>query len=159
MCQTEGVTDGLSQRTLIGLLHDLGIVLNFRDDPRLEDTNILNPEWVTNGVYRILNSHELFQSGGVLELEMINRILGSHEYPSDKHLFIMDMMRKFELCFAFEDFPNHRFLIPDLLSKEEPYTGEWADTLTFQYHYDVLPGSIVSRFIVRMHPAILILKN
>ena len=154
MCQTEGVTDDLSQRTLIGLLHDLGIVLNFQDDPRLEDTNILNPEWVTNGVYKILNSKELFQEKGVLEREMINRILDSSEYPSDKHLFIMDMMRKFELCFAFEDFPNHRFLIPDLLSKEEPDIGEWNDALTFQYHYDVLPGSIISRFIVRMHPSI-----
>ena len=149
MCQTEGVTDDLSQRTLVGLLHDLGIVLNFQDDPRLEDTNILNPEWVTNGVYKILNSNELFQSGGVLEREMLNRILDSHEYSSGKHLFIMDMMRKFELCFAFEG--DQRFLIPDLLSKEEPYTGEWGDTLTFQYHYDVLPGSIISRFIVRMH--------
>jgi len=154
MCQTEGVTDDRSQRTLIGLLHDLGIVLNFQDDPRLEDTNILNPEWVTNGVYKILNSKELFQEKGVLELEMINRILDSSEYPRDKHLFIMDMMRKFELCFAFEGFPDQRFLIPDLLSKEEPYTGEWNDTLTFQYHYDVLPGSIISRFIVRMQPSI-----
>lgn len=45
-------------------------------------------------------------------------------------------------------------MIPDLLSKEERYTGEWDDTLTFQYHYDVLPGSIISRFIVRMHPSI-----
>ena len=155
ICQTEGVTDDLSQRTLLHLLHDLGIVLNFQDDPRLEDTNILNPEWVTNGVYRILNSTELFQSGGVLEWEMLNRILGSHEYSSDTHRkFIIDMMRKFELCFAFEDFPDQRFLIPDLLSKEEPYTGEWEDTLTFQYHYDILPGSIISRFIVRMHPSI-----
>ena len=154
LCQNEGVTDDLSQRTLIRLLHDLGIVLNFQDDPRLEDTSILNPEWVTNGVYRILNSNELFQKGGVLEWEMLNRILDSQEYPSDKYLFIMDMMRKFELCFAFEGFPDQRFLIPDLLSKEELYTGEWEDTLTFQYHYDVLPGSVISRFIVRMHPSI-----
>jgi internalin A len=42
LCQTEGITDELSQRTLIRLLHDLGIVLNFQDDPRLEETNILN---------------------------------------------------------------------------------------------------------------------
>jgi internalin A len=154
MCQTEGVTDELSQRTLIRLLHDLGIVLNFQDDPRLKDTNILNPEWVTNGVYRILNSNELFHVKGVLKREMLNRILDSHEYPGDKHLFIIDMMRKFELCFDFDGFYDQKFLIPDLLSKEEPHTGEWDDALAFQYHYDALPGSIISRFIVRMHPSI-----
>ncbi len=154
LCQTEGITDDLSQRTLIRLLHDLGIVLNFQDAPRLEYTNILNPEWVTNGVYAILNSNELFQAKGVLEREMLDRILNSKEYPRDKHLFIMDMMRKFELCFDFEGFYDEKFLIPDLLSKEKPYTGEWDDALAFQYHYDVLPGSIISRFIVRMHPSI-----
>ena len=64
------------------------------------------------------------------------------------------MMRKFELCFDFEGFKDEKFLIPDLLSKEEPYTGDWDGALAFQYHYNVLPGSIISRFIVRMHPHI-----
>ncbi len=154
LCQTEKITDDLSQRTLIRFLHDLGIVVNFQDDPRLEDTNILNPEWVTNGVYKILNSNALFQSKGVLERKMLNKILDSREYPISKHLFIVDMMRKFELCFDFEGFTNKKFLIPDLLTKEEPYTGDWHDVLAFQYHYNILPSSVISRFIVRMHPSI-----
>ncbi|MGI0011291.1 MAG: COR domain-containing protein, partial [Nitrosopumilaceae archaeon] len=151
MCQTENVTDDLSQRTLIDFLHDLGIVLNFQDDPRLTDTNILNPEWVTKGVYKILNSNLLFQNKGVLERQMLSQILDSRQYPKEKHLFIMDMMRKFELCFDFEGFTDQKFLIPDLLSKEEPYTGNWQGALAFQYHYNVLPSSIISRFIVRMN--------
>jgi internalin A len=154
LCQTEKIDDEISQHTLIRFLHDLGIVLNFQDDPRLEDTNILNPEWVTNGVYKILNSHELFQNKGVLDLRALGKILDPRQYPKEKHLFIMDMMRKFELCFDFEGFTDQKFLIPDLLSKEEPYTGDWRDTLAFQYHYNVLPASIISRFIVRMHPYI-----
>ena len=40
----------LDCRPLVRFLHDLGIVVNFQDDPRLEDTNVLKPEWVTNGV-------------------------------------------------------------------------------------------------------------
>lgn len=154
LCQNEKVTDETSQRTLISFLHDLGIVLNFRDDPRLEDTNILNPKWVTNGVYKILNSNALFQNKGVLERAMLNGILDSRQYPRDKHLFIMDMMRKFELCFDFEGFTDQKFLIPDLLSKEEPFTGDWQGALAFQYHYNVLPNSIISRFIVRMNAQI-----
>lgn len=35
------------------------MVLHFQDDPRLEALGILNPQWVTNGVYKILNSHTL----------------------------------------------------------------------------------------------------
>jgi len=152
MCQSQGISDDLSQRTLIDFLHDLGIVLNFRDDPRLEDTHVLNPEWVTNGVYRILNDNELMtEHRGILERSILDSILDPARYPRNKHLFIIDIMRKFELCFPLEDGTGDRFLIPDLLSKEEPATGNWDNALAFQYHYDILPSSIISRFIVRMH--------
>ncbi|HMB92103.1 MAG TPA: COR domain-containing protein, partial [Rhodothermales bacterium] len=103
----------------------------------------------TNGVYKILNAHVLFQAHGELERPMLNQILPAVAYPPSKHLFIIDMMRKFELCYDFEGAKDERFLVPDLLPKEEPYTGEWDDSLAFQYHYEILPGSIISRFIVR----------
>jgi len=149
LCQEKDINEQ-SQKTLIGFLHDLGVVLNFRDDPRLEDTNILKPVWVTNGVYQILNDNTLMtQHKGILERSMLDRILDSDRYPKSKQLFIIDMMRKFELCFDLE--PDKQFLIPDLLSKEEPDTGNWENVLAFQYHYNVLPGSIISRFIVRTH--------
>ena len=128
-------------------------MLNFRDDPRLQETNILNPEWVTNGVYRILNSNELFQKKGVLETKQLGKMLDRKSYPKSRHMFIVDMMRKFELCYPFEG-DEGKYLVPDLLPREEPFTGDWADALAFEFHYSVLPGSIISRFIVRMHPFI-----
>lgn len=149
LCGTNNVIDETSQYTLIGFLHDLGVVLHFQDDPRLEALGILNPQWVTNGVYKILNSHELFQNQGTLTLPTLNRILNLPDYPSNKRLFIVDMMKKFELCYDIE--PDKSFLIPDLLPKDEIYTGEWDDALAFQYHYNVLPSSIITRFIVRMN--------
>ncbi|MCU0519776.1 MAG: GTP-binding protein [Anaerolineae bacterium] len=151
-CQAHGITDERSQRTLIGFLHDLGIVLNFQDDPRLEDTNILNPQWVTNGVYRILNDEGLRRKNGCLARADLSHILDRRAYPRHRHQFVLDMMRKFELCFPFDEDRGDRFLVPDLLSKEAPDTGVWADALAFQYHYNVLPGSVISRFIVRAHP-------
>ena len=149
LCGANDVTDETSQHTLIGFLHDLGVVLHFQDDPRLEALGILNPQWVTNGVYKILNSHELFQNQGTLTLPILNKTLNPPEYPSNKRLFIVDMMKKFELCYDIE--PDKSFLIPDLLPKDEIYTGEWDDALAFQYHYNVLPSSIITRFIVRMN--------
>jgi len=149
LCGANEVTDETSQHTLIGFLHDLGVVLHFQDDPRLEALGILNPQWVTNGVYKILNSHELFQNQGTLTLPILNKTLNPPEYPSNKRLFIVDMMKKFELCYDIE--PDKSFLIPDLLPKDEIYTGEWDDALAFQYHYNVLPSTIITRFIVRMN--------
>jgi small GTP-binding protein len=149
LCAENEVTDETSQRTLIGFLHDLGVVLHFQDDPRLEALGILNPQWVTNGVYKILNSHTLFQNKGALTTSMLDEILNLPEYPRGKRLFIVDMMKKFELCYDIE--ADKIFLVPDLLPKDEPYTGEWDGALAFQIHYNVLPTSIISRFIVRMN--------
>ncbi|WP_353931895.1 COR domain-containing protein [Okeanomitos corallinicola TIOX110] len=150
ICLQEKITEEIKQSTLIELLHRLGIVLNFREDPRVQDTSVLNPEWVTNGVYKILNDNLLMtQFRGILQYQQLQRILDNSKYPDNKKQFIIEMMQKFELCFLLDD--RDRYLIPDLLPKEEPATGEWENVLGFQYHYNVLPGSIISRFIVRMH--------
>ena len=151
LCAENEVSDEISQRTLIGFLHDLGVVLHFQDDPRLESLGILNPQWVTNGVYKILNSHELFKNKGVLERSMLNEILDAPEYPSNKRLFIVDMMRKFELCYDLV--PDQKFLVPDLLPKDEPQLS-FNGIPAFEYAYPVLPSSVITRFIVRMNQKI-----
>ncbi|MHC4519690.1 MAG: COR domain-containing protein, partial [Planctomycetota bacterium] len=55
ICTTHGINDEKSTQTLLDFLHDLGVVLHFRDF-KLLDTHVLEPEWVTQAVYRILNS-------------------------------------------------------------------------------------------------------
>ena len=148
LCREHNVGNPASQRVLLGFLHDLGVVLHF-PDPRLETTNILNPEWVTRGVYRILNTRLPFEEQGLLTWEMLARILDDEPYQ-EKRMFIVDMMRKFELCYELPD-RLHTYLLPDLLPKEAPETGDWAGALRFEVHYPVLPGSILTRLIVRMH--------
>ncbi|MBI3174981.1 MAG: GTP-binding protein [Chloroflexi bacterium] len=148
LCAENEVSDETSQRTLIGFLHDLGVVLHFQDDPRLEALGILNPQWVTNGVYKILNSHALFQHKGVLTVSMLDEILNLPEYPRGKRLFIVDMMKKFELCYDIES--DKTFLVPDLLPKDQPDLS-FNGIPAFEYVYPVLPSSVVTRFIVRMN--------
>lgn len=148
LCDMNDICDETSQQTLIGFLHDLGVVLYFQDDPRLEALGILNPQWVTNGVYRILNSHELFQNQGVLTLAMLDELLNVPEYPRGKRLYIVDMMKKFELCYDLE--ADKTFLVPDLLPKDQPAL-DFNGTPAFEYQYPVLPSSVMTRFIVRMN--------
>ncbi|MBN2006926.1 MAG: leucine-rich repeat domain-containing protein [Anaerolineae bacterium] len=148
LCREKNVDHPDSQRVLLGFLHDLGVVFHF-PDPRLETTNILNPEWVTQGVYRILNTRLPFEEQGILTWDMLASILNDEPYR-EKRMFIVDMMQKFELCYELPD-RKDTFLIPDLLPKEAPDTGVWSDALAFEVHYPVLPGSILTRLIVRMH--------
>ena len=155
-CQNIDITSQQDQKVLVEFLHDLGIVLNYQDDPRLKETNVLNPEWVTSGVYDILNNNELFKKKGLLELTDLNRILKQPDrYPDNKRPFLMGLMEKFELCFPLDHANPNRYLITDLLPIDEPDVDTYENApLHFQYRYDILPSSIISRFIVRNHEMI-----
>ncbi len=135
------------------MLHCLGIALNFRDDSRLRETSVLKPEWVTHGIYSILNAKKLAERQGELDLKDLQELLPRQRYPLDKHLFLLELMRKFSLCFPFQDDAD-RYLVPELLGKEEPEevaTFQPEHCLNFEYHYGVLPEGLLPRFIVRTH--------
>jgi internalin A len=150
ICSENGVDVGTSQETLVSFLHDLGTVINFRDNPRLSETQVLDPEWMTNGIYKILNADVLADKQGELRLVELVDILDPKEYPHVMHLYLLDLMRKFELCYEFYESAGH-YLIPELLGKEEPNLNEFSavDVLRFQYSYNIVPEGLLPRFIVR----------
>ncbi len=150
-CRTSGVTDRGHQETLARLLNQLGVLLNFRDDPRLVGTHFLKPRWVTSGVYAILNAPALLEARGVLDWNMMGQVLDDERYPPDRKRELIGMMEKFELCFPFEEGNGSRWLVADLLPKESQAGDGWEQSLAFEFHYPVLPNSVISRFIVRTH--------
>src|SRR5262249_20436679 len=151
LCAGHGIAEAVSQETLVGFLHDLGIVVNFRDNPRLSHTHVLNPSWVTNGIYKLLNDETLMQKkDGEFSHHDLARVLDAAAYPASMYQFLLDLMEKFELCYEFYD-SNGRYLVPELLKKEEPGLPEFvtADALRFEYHYNILPEGLLPRFILR----------
>jgi len=148
ICKTEGINDIDSQDTLVEFLHDLGVVLSFKD-LALRDTNVINPRWVTNGVYKIINCEKIAYAGGELHLNLLNDILDKKTHPPEKHDFIIELMKKFELCYELN---GEKVLIPSLLPIEEPnYSFDIDDFIRFYIDYDFFPKSILPRFIVKMH--------
>jgi internalin A len=114
---------------------------------------VLNPHWVTGGIYRILNADVLAERAGVLHLNDLSDILPASSYPPGMHMFLLDLMRKFELCFPFPD-ESARYLVPELLDKQQPQEAEQfapETCLGFEYHYPILPEGLLPRFIVRSH--------
>jgi internalin A len=76
ICAKENIFEETDQTQLIGLLHNLGIVLNFREHPILQNTNILNPHWVTEGIYALLSDDALkVKTKGILTYADLSRIL------------------------------------------------------------------------------------
>jgi GTPase SAR1 family protein len=152
MCTKETITEKTDQDTLVDFLNDLGVILHFKDFELL-DTHVLEPKWVTNAVYRIINSKELAACNGVLRLDLLDEILkkeaeDDYYYPSRKYKYIIDLMKKFELCYEID---KETVLLPDLLEVQEPeFDFDYDASLKFVIDYDFLPRSVMPRFIVKM---------
>ncbi len=151
LCQEEGIQQSATQDIIARLLHDLGSALNYGDESSLAGTYILQPDWVTYGIYQIVNAPHL-QAHGLLHPDDLKRIFHNQpRYPFRKHHILLDMMVKFELC-PREALSDGRRLIPTLLHPDRP-VFEWPtnDPPRFQLRYKVLPPSVLARLMVRLH--------
>ncbi|MCK4763980.1 MAG: leucine-rich repeat domain-containing protein [Candidatus Aminicenantes bacterium] len=153
ICSEAGIAEESSRDVLVDFLHDLGVALHFRE-LALEDTHVLEPEWATGAVYKIINSSQLAESKGILTTTQLPQILKKNkgenfDYPKDKYPYIIQLMRKFEICYKMN---KNRVLFPDLLPVEEvEFDFDYENALRFVLEYDFLPRSVMPRFIVKMH--------
>ncbi len=153
MCNEKGIKNESEQDTLVDFLHDLGVILHFGDIPLL-NTYVLEPEWVTRVVYKIVTSKRIADTKGILKFEMLHEILkqkrkGDFYYPPDQYVFFVGLMNKFELSYHLD---SSTILLPASLEIQEPnFDFEHELSLKFIIDYDFLPFSIMPRFIVRMN--------
>lgn len=158
LCAKHGEKERAKQESLARLLHQLGAVLHYADDPRLRDTAVLNPYWVTDGAYRLLRSKDWPGSDGTLTLAEASKAVPDADDIATRYL--LGLMERFEMCFTLEDVENQgppqRWLVPGALSKNQPNevkTEEWRapDAVRLRYRYDPLPQGVLPRFIVLTH--------
>lgn len=155
ICQLEGITQSQTQLSLLKTLDRLGSALWFGDfHTRLEDLYVLDPNWVTDGVYRIVTFPDISAAGGTLRLDHLPTVLPPDEYPrARQRLFIVDLMYHFELAFPYTG--GERYLIPNLLPEQTPKIDwDMANSLLFEYQYKVLPESVFARLMMRAHRAL-----
>jgi len=149
ICTANGVKSETFQHTLLKFLHDLGVVIHF-SEALLEEINVINPEWVTEAVYKIVTSKALADKTGILSIEDVGKLLDSIRYPSHKRNYIIALMKKFELCYELDK--QDEILVPDLLPVEQPdFTFDFHDAIRFVMQYEFLPKTIMAKFIVRMN--------
>lgn len=164
LCRKYGEERPDAQADLAGILHALGLALYFGKDPRLHDTRVLNPGWVTGGVYAVIRSSYVEDRDGQLSLSDMphvlkeaqnKQVIKAREYPAKTHHFILELMRAFQLCYASEEDGGKpaRYLVPELLPEFEPEMAESWDTapVRLRYRYEVLPPGLLPRFIVQTH--------
>ena len=145
------------RKTNLKLLSMIGAVVSFVDDPRLIDTNVINPQWIMDGVYTIINDPIVKdEAKGQLRIDDLERILPGNKFPKSRHAYLLELMQKFNLCYPAK---NQRdiYFVPDLFEDIEP-DFEWdsSKVMHFRYNYDDFsPNAFITQFIVEMNQDIL----
>jgi internalin A len=152
LCAKHGETDPAQQRLLARSLHQLGLALNYADDERLCDTTVLDPHWVTQGIYTLLRKAKGRRHEEEMSLADVTRVLPKVE-PRMRR-FLVELMRRYELAFPMGD-DYERWLVPQRLPEGQPRLDDkWfaRDVTRVRFRYMALPEGLLPRFITRTYP-------
>jgi Leucine-rich repeat (LRR) protein len=134
-------------------LHDLGVFLHFQDDSLLQRTVILQNQWATEAVFRILDDEAVKAQSGRFTGADCERLWRGSAYE-DMQPELLALMQRFELCYELRDSRPATWLAPQLLPPAKPKElAGWgnSDNLVLRYQYGFLPKGIISRLTVRLH--------
>lgn len=160
LCARHGVpaVGELDQDWLLDLMDKLGIIITFPGIPFL-DAHLLNPRWLTYGIYTLLYSEQAKRQRGRLALGEVETILQSRKvtdphgvplsYSTDRCRFIVDAMVQFGLCYLLS--PTSEVIIPALLPAKQPNLElNINDARAFYFNFEgFLPRHLISELIAR----------
>lgn len=139
-----------SALTLSRYLHAIGAILFFDNDPILKHTVILNPEWGTDAVYKVIEDTKVQSNNGKFYKKDIKRIWANPIYK-DKYDELLRLMINFKICYKV----TNCYILPQLLPyqpEDAKYQWDSDSNLYFEYRYpDYYLNSIMIRFIVVMN--------
>ncbi len=160
ICNECGLTESDDIEYLLAYFHKIGIALNF-NDPNLQNTVFLDPNWITNAIYDVLSDLLVIDKNGEFEQNKLYRHWLSKEC-TEKHTqpytraecgFLLNLMLKdkFDICYQLPHKAGF-FVVPmKLPDKRSEYDLGNDEKLHFRFQYTFMPEGLMSRLIVRLH--------
>jgi len=96
ICDKKGISEG-GEKSLLEYLNKVGVVIYF-DRPLLRDTVYIDPDWLTNEVYKLINN-DLRKRNGEIDNEYLIEILPSPAYDEQKRRQFIELLKNFYLVF------------------------------------------------------------
>ncbi|MCD8352731.1 MAG: ADP-ribosylation factor-like protein [Clostridiales bacterium] len=167
ICAKNGETDPQICGWLLEWFNDLGICFSYHTDKtsgqELEDYQVLDPKWLVNAVYLIINkgnhngkTERRTTKDCTISLELVHLLLeqGGGTAPEMRYTeqecgYILNVMRKFRLSYQEED--KETEFIPALCPdkwKKTPQTEGWDSHVTYEMRYKYLPDSVLHRLMI-----------
>jgi Leucine-rich repeat (LRR) protein len=151
VCTKNEIEAEADQMLLLRYLNDLGVLLHY-EDSALADTVFLNPHWVLDAVYALLQSEQVAKANGCFSKGWLFELWEEKGYSVEQRYKLLELLLRdrFELVYPLQD---DEFITPQLLPEVAP-EFEWPGDevrLRFRFQYPFKPHGIVARLIVRFH--------
>ena len=142
--------------SIINWLHKLGHVLYHTDKnlPELEDTVVLDAEWLSKRISKVMNSDEVIDGLGILTRATMDRVWCDEDQPIREHL--LAMMEKFDLSYKTLDNKEVSLVVNRLTWQPPGYEDRWnglqtADSVSMRFELATIPAGVPGWFIARAH--------
>lgn len=151
LCIQNQTDNEAAQKLLLKYFNTIGAVTWF-GDVNLTMMHVLNPKWITQGVYKIITSKKTARLLGQISISDFKELLqpiekDDYTYDESHYAYILNMMKKFELCDSPDDV---NLLIPSAFGKEpkleyKDFKGNNITTYVLQFK-DYLPLALIHRY-------------
>lgn len=151
LCAERGIPEEDRALNLSRYLHILGAMLHYADNPLLSQFVILQNEWATDAVYRILDDEVItFETKGRFHQADLDRIWTRPDYARMKPQ-LLELMKKFKLCYQVRE--QDLYIAPQLLPATPPKGYRWSpdNDLRLTLRYEFMPKGLLTRFTVNRH--------
>ena len=157
ICKKFHVEDNKTQKLLLKYFSTIGAITWF-GDTYLNILHVLSPAWITEGVYKIINSKKTANCFGEIHISDFKELLHpsketNYIYDENHFGYILSMMKKFDLCYSADDktllIPSAFGKVPNLEYSE--FISDEVRTYILEFK-DYMPMALIHRFIAKTLP-------
>ncbi len=154
LCESVGIQEG--KEFVLDYLRKVGLVIYF-DKPKLKDIIYIDPNWLTEQVYKLINNKLRAQNGEIDQAYLQEVLLGGTYTPTLRAQFV-ELLKAFELIFQpkGEDFLVAPQYLPKELSRnaQRLHNSQLKQlSLAFVFRFPkFLPDNVIINLISRYGP-------
>ena len=136
ICQEQGI-DESQAKLFIKISHELGHLIHYDYDSKLNNIVILKPDWLAKAISYVLDDPAIRTNNGLVNFEDLSKLWsnppfeGETGYPEHLHEVFLRLMERFELSYKVvleRSENNNTSLIAQLVPDNPLEFSDWKDT-------------------------------
>ncbi len=157
LCIKNEIIDKEQRSNLLAIFRQLGYILHYKNTA-LRGMVILNKEWVTDALYRVLDDPIVDGNKGWFEKEDVEKIWYEEKYENRTEE-LLALMQEFKLCY--QNRTTNKFIVPSKLPNSTDNLPIWDATnnVRLRLQYDWMPKALVIQLLVSLHEYIVPLED